>query len=253
MKRHRIIRIFSAVLSCAGIIWFSIPFHWGVANIGNLSGISVCVLVLAAALFYPWIKRKCNSYRRWKICCHVIFVLFCAGLVWTAILTGLMITGIQNAPPENATVVVLGSKVSGHVPSADLRVRIEAAGAYLAANPQAQCIVSGGQGAGELETEASVMKKYLVQQGIDASRIFVEDKSMNTEQNLENSLAIIDQNGMSRSLAIVTDEYHQYRAGSIAKYLGAVPYSVCASTPWYIFSACYARELLALTKFLVFP
>lgn len=253
MKRHSVIRALCFVLAVAGIVWFCIPFFWNVSNVGNLSGIAVCVLVLAASAFYPYIKRKCNTSKSWKIFCRAVFALFCAGLVWAAILTGFMVSGIRNAPPKQATVVVLGSKVSGHVPSADLRVRIEAAGAYLAANPQAKCIVSGGQGAGELETEAAVMKKYLVQQGIEDSRIIMEDKSTNTEQNLKNSLAIIDKYKMSRDLAVVTDEYHEFRAGKIAERLGAAPYSVCASTPWYIFSACYARELLALTKFFLFP
>lgn len=97
------------------------------------------------------------------------------------------------------------------------------------------------------------MKEYLVKQGIDALRITTEEQSTNTQENLANSLTIIDKAGMSRQLAIVTDEYHQFRAGKIAERLGAVPYSVCATTPWYIFSACYMRELLALTKFLIFP
>lgn len=70
---------------------------------------------------------------------------FCAGLIWAAFLTGLMIFGIHTSPPKEATVVVLGSKVSGHTPSADLRVRIDAAASYLLANPQAKCIVSGGR------------------------------------------------------------------------------------------------------------
>lgn len=253
MKRHLFFRVLGSVLALAGIVWFCIPFHWGVSNIGNLSGIAVCIFVLAVSVFYPQIKRMCGVSKGWKILCRTVSVLFCAGLVWAAVLTGLMISGVQSAPPKNATVVVLGSKVSGHVPSADLRVRIETAAVYLSANPQAKCIVSGGQGAGEQETEAAVMKENLVLQGIDSSRIIMEDKSTNTEQNFKNSLAIIDKNGMSRELAIVTDEYHQFRAGRIAKNLSAVPYSVCAPTPWYIFSACYARELLALTKLLILP
>jgi len=253
MKRHLFLRTLFALLAFAGIVWFCIPFHWNVSNVGNVTGIIICAAILAVALIYPAIQKLRRNSRTWRILFRAVFILFCAGVAWAAVLTGLMIFGINSAPPKQATVVVLGSKVNGHTPTADLMARINAAGKYLTENPQAKCIVSGGQGVGELETEAAAMKQYLVKQGIDASRIILEDKSTTTIENLSNSLAIIDQNGMSRDLAIVTDEYHQYRAGRIAKSIGAVPYSVCAATPWYIFSACYARELLALTKFLIIP
>jgi uncharacterized SAM-binding protein YcdF (DUF218 family) len=164
-----------------------------------------------------------------------------------------MVSAMNSAPPEHATVIVLGSKVSGTVPSADLRVRLDTAAGYLKANPQAKCIVSGGKGVGELATEASVMKGYLTEQEIDPSRIVMEDRSKTTQDNLSYSLTVIRNNKWSEDLAIVTDEYHQYRAGRIAQSLGMKPYAVCAETPWYIFSACWARELLALTKFMIAP
>ena len=70
-------------------------------------------------------------------------------------------------------------------------------------------------------------------------------------ENLEFSMKIIRENGLSESVALVTDEYHQFRAGRIAASLGVESAAVCAHTPWYIFSACWARELLALSKFLL--
>jgi uncharacterized SAM-binding protein YcdF (DUF218 family) len=252
-KKHFIIRTFATVVALAGIIWFCIPFHWNVHNVGNITGIAVCTAVLLASVFYPQIHKKCSASKTWRIVWRGFLTVFVLGMVWSVILTGLMISGMTAAPPKQATVVVLGSKVSGTVPSADLRVRIEAAGAYLKANPQAKCIVSGGQGAGELKTEASVMKEYLVKQGIDSSRILTEDQSTTTEENLKNSLQIIKKNSLSDDLAIVTDEYHEFRAGKIAQNLGVKSYAVSAHTPWYIFSACWARELLALTKFLIIP
>jgi uncharacterized SAM-binding protein YcdF (DUF218 family) len=130
--------------------------------------------------------------------------------------------------------------------------RIHAAADYLKVNPQAKCIVSGGQGANEEVTEASVMQRYLVKNGIDASRIHIEDTSTTTQENLKNSLKIIEQKSLSKNIAIVTDEYHQFRAGLLARRTGLTPYSICARTPWFIFSSCYARELLAITKTLVF-
>ncbi len=253
MKRNAVLRILAAVPAAAGLIWFCIPFHWNVHNIGNLSGVTVCALVLFAALMYPAIGKLCSRSKPWKIAWRGLVAFFLAGIAWAGFLSCLMVSAMNSAPPEHATVIVLGSKVDGTVPSADLRVRLETAAGYLKANPQAGCIVSGGKGAGELVTEASVMKEYLAKLGIDPSRIVTEDRSKTTKENLAYSLAIIRKNNRSEDIAIVTDEYHQYRAGRIAQSLGMKPYAVCAATPWYIFSACWARELLALTKFMIAP
>lgn len=254
--KKRILKGLIMILSMAGLIWFIGPIFWNVKNIGNITGIAVCAIVFLIAVFYDGIKKMCKASKPFRVFCRVVSVLFCIGILWAAVLTGFMFYGanafaVRAEAPKDATVVVLGSKVSGTTPSADLRARIDAAAVYLKANPQAKCVVSGGQGAGELATEASVMRDYLVKDGIATSRILTEDKSTTTVENLKNSLAVIKENSLSPDLAIVTDEYHEFRAGKIAGNLGAKSYAVCAQTPWYIFSACYARELLALTNFLI--
>lgn len=242
-----------SLLAAGGIVWFCIPIFWNVCNVGNLSGLALCLLVLAACVLYRRIREKCGKSKGVRIAWRTACFLFCAGVLWAGFLTWLMVSGAGNPPPAHATAVVLGSKVSGENPSADLTARIETAAAYLKAHPEANCVASGGKGPGELVSEASVIKKYLVSLGVGASRIALEEGSVNTRQNFEYSLKIIEEKGWSRDLAVVTDEYHQYRAGRIAKQLGATPYSVSAPTPWYIFSACYMRELLALTKFVLIP
>jgi uncharacterized SAM-binding protein YcdF (DUF218 family) len=243
------------ILAAIGLIWFSIPIFYGVINIGSAAAIVFCLLVLFGAAFYGSVKTKYKNFqnrKRAKSILIVCSVLVATGILWAMALTGCMIFGANAAPPKDATVVVLGSQVKGSEPSLDLLQRINAATDYLKANPQAKCIVSGGQGENEQVTEASVMQRYLVQNGIDASRIIEEDTSTTTQENLKNSLKIIEQRSFSKNIAIVTDEYHQFRAGVIARRTGLTPYSVCAHTPWFIFSACYARELLAITKAVVF-
>jgi len=253
-----IVKILILILVLAGLIWFVTPISHNVLNIGNIMGIAVCVLVFVCTAFSGVIKKISKNSKPVRIFCRTVSVLFGIGILWAAVLTGCMIYGAnafgtRSVIPKDATVIVLGSKVSGKLPSADLMARINAAGVYLKSNAQAKCIVSGGQGAGELVTEASVMKTYLVKQGIDASHILIEDKSTTTEENLKNSLKMIQKNSLSSHVAIVTDEYHEFRAGRIAKNVGMTSYAVCAQTPWYILSACYGRELLALTKFVIIP
>lgn len=88
-------------------------------------------------------------------------------------------------------IIVLGAQVRESGPSAVLKYRLDEAVEYLEDNQETICIVSGGQGANEPYSEAEGMAQYLKEQGIDASRILLEDKSLNTEQNMEYSKALI--------------------------------------------------------------
>lgn len=239
--------------SALGLAWFLGPVHWNVWNVGNASGAAACGAVLLCALFSGKIRAARRKSRAFRGLSSAVLALFCAGLAWTAVLTGLMISGASAAPPETATVLVLGSKVSGSAPSADLRARIEAAADYLDRNPGAFCIACGGRGRGENRAEADVIRDELAARGIAGARILTEDRSTTTEENIRFALGIIGEKGLNRGLAIVTDEYHEYRARSIARGLGASAWAVPARTPWYIFSACWARELLALSAHLLLP
>ena len=55
--------------------------------------------------------------------------------------------------------------------------------------------------------------------------------------------------GWYEIIGIISEYYHEFRAGRLADELGMRSYAVCAETPWYIFSSSYGREVLALTKF----
>ena len=56
-------------------------------------------------------------------------------------------------------------------------------------------------------SEAEGMEQYLKEQGIDASRILLEDKSLNTEQNMEYSKALIKDGA---SVGIITNDFHLF-------------------------------------------
>lgn len=240
-------------VSIAGLLWFIQPIFHNVLNIGNVSGICVCLVLIFATVFFGKIRKACTRSKHIRRFTVTLLAIFCLGILWSAVLTICMISVTASAPPATATVIVLGSKVSGTNPSADLWARIDAAAEYLKDNPQANCIACGGQGRGESVTEASCICDSLVKKGIDPSRVMLEEKSTTTIENIANALTIIDKEDLNSQLAIVTDEYHEFRACSIARRQGASPYAVPAKTPNYILSSCWMRELLALTKFLLIP
>ncbi|MDD6848387.1 MAG: YdcF family protein [Oscillospiraceae bacterium] len=143
----------------------------------------------------------------------VCFSLFC---IYAVIISGLMIFAVNAPVNEESTAVVLGAQVKYGRPSVLLQQRINAAYNYLNENKNAKAVVTGGQGSDETISEGQCMYDTLVGMGIYKDRIFIEDKAENTQQNIKYSYDIIEKENLNKSLAIVTDSYHQLRARLIA-------------------------------------
>jgi uncharacterized SAM-binding protein YcdF (DUF218 family) len=134
-----------------------------------------------------------------------------------------------------------------------LRERLDVAASYLKEHPDALCIVSGGQGADEQYTEAYVMKAYLCEQGIAPERIYEEGRSTDTHQNIDYSLAIIREQGLSEQVAIATQEFHQYRAATLARRAGLTDVSaVTTPSTWYLLLCYWVRECAAICRLWLF-
>lgn len=142
------------------------------------------------------------------------------GIIFVLLTQGMVVNGFMDHGKENLDyIIVLGSQVKPSGPAVVTRLRLNRAYEYAVNNPDTVIIVSGGQGSNEPATEASVMKEYLVDKGIDESRIIEEDKSTNTSENLQFSMALVD--GLQdSSVGIVSSEFHMFRALAIAKKCG---------------------------------
>ena len=170
-------------------------------------------------------------------------------VLWGGVVTGRMLSGMKGAPSsEDATVVVLGCKVRGETPSRHLYRRTKAASRYLQTHPKAKCVVSGGKGSGERISEAEAMYRILIRDGIASSRIVKEESSVNTKENLRLSQEIIKEKNWNSEIILVTDGYHQFRAGLAAQRLGIKSSPVNAQPTWHTFPIDYMREVLAVTR-----
>ncbi|MGE4483519.1 MAG: YdcF family protein [Oscillospiraceae bacterium] len=158
-----------------------------------------------------------------------------------------------DAAPEADYLIVLGAGVNGTEPSLALTDRLNAALDYLNEYPNADCIVTGCQGKGEDITEAESMYRWLIQSGIDGKRIIKEEEAVNTYENIKNSYAIIEGlGGDADKTALLTAEYHLYRAKHIAEELGFAPRGVAAETSlWPIKINYYIRECFGVWKNIV--
>ncbi len=157
---------------------------------------------------------------------------------------------------ENAEVdylMILGAGLKGKEISIALQKRVEKGVDYLNSNPEALVIVSGGQGAGEEITEAEAMKQYLVEYGINETRIIKEEKSTSTMENFKNTKEILLQgNKEDIRILIATNDFHLFRAKLLAKRNGFIAYGLPSKTPLSILLNCYIREYFAVIKSLIF-
>lgn len=90
------------------------------------------------------------------------------------------------------------------------------------------------------------MYRYLTDKGIDGNRIYKEDASTSTRENLEFSLQVIKENNLPQNIAIATSEYHQYRVSLVARGLGVKNTAVCGKTAKWLFPTFYVRELYGI-------
>jgi uncharacterized SAM-binding protein YcdF (DUF218 family) len=74
-----------------------------------------------------------------------------------------------------------------------------------------------------------------VELGIDGSRLWLEERSTSTLENLEFSLDVIESKTGTRptEAGIVSSEYHLFRAGLMAKDKGFEATGIPAKTGWF--------------------
>ena len=91
------------------------------------------------------------------------------------------------------------------------------------------------------------MYKYLVKMGVDKSRLIVEDSSTSTMENFKNSAALLKaQNRSVKDITVVTNDFHEYRAGKFAQRCGFSPHSYPSKTPWNGYMPFATREVFAI-------
>nr|MBQ6241918.1 YdcF family protein [Lachnospiraceae bacterium] len=233
--------IAGAVLSAV----FGWTFTVGITNEGNLLGTAIGVLLILYGIF----RKKITPLLR-RI---FLSVLGLGALL--VLISGVAIVRQSRQTPrqEEGTVVILGCGVRGTVPSLMLQTRIDAAADYLTAHPGLTAICSGGQGRGESISEGECIYRELTARGIAAERLRVEDRSSNTEENLRFSAEIIEKEGLSPRLILISSEYHLYRAVLKAQRQGREADTVPAHTPLRLLPTYFLRECLGVVKEWVFP
>ena len=252
----------SAVCICSLLTAsFIFTMFCGIFNPGNILGTIICVFVILLSVCYPKLRR--NKVPR--ILAKTSAALIMCFAVYCAVISGLMISGMLNAPAyavtastagtaPTHTVIVLGCKTINGVPSPMLELRLNKAIGYLNAHGDAVCILSGGHGSNETEPEAVSMKRYMLDCGIDGNILYTEERSADTAENIAFSRELIEEKGLPADVVIISESYHVYRAQRQARLAGLNAYAVYAE-PGALFPTLptyWFREIMAVTRDLLF-
>ena len=199
-------------------------------------------------------KREVEMKRMTKIILVVIGIVVVIGVSLVVAAMIAMHQGAKgHAVAEDTPAVVLGCHVKDGRPSRILGERIDAAYEYLSAHPQAIAVLSGGQGEDEAMSEAECMYRELTARGIDGSRLYKEESSVNTPTNLRHSREILEEVLGADSawtedheIALITSEFHCYRGCLHAKQEGLSPVAYASKTAMPYIIPFYLREIVAV-------
>ena len=182
-----------------------------------------------------------------------LFVTYLECVLAATVVIG--VKAARNVPPYDMDyVLILGCQIrEDGTLTPLLRNRADRALNFAKAQKEATgkdvyFVPSGGQGDDEVMPEARAIRNYLLQQGIPEERILVEDRSVNTQENISNSLEIIKEHshGADVKIAYATTNYHVFRAGLIANSLGIHAEGIGGGTKSYFWINAFLREFVAI-------
>lgn len=212
---------------------------------------SFMIWIFAAIFFgFLWFMEKKNLWEKVPPIIRRIFRgIIALALAIFVICQGCILTQFFSKGEEGADyIIVLGAQMRNWGPSVVYKFRLDAAAEYLNNNPNTTVIVTGGQGANESISEGEGGKAYLIEQGIPEDRILVEKESLDTQQNITNALAMIDDNENTK-IGIVTNNFHLFRGILLAKrYTEAKITGIAAFTEYQFLPNNMVRETFGILK-----
>ena len=173
-------------------------------------------------------------------------------------------------------IIIHGAGLDGTRPTPLLAGRIDKAlELWNKQHHQGKFVASGGQGADEVVSEAQAMRDYLLEKGVPADAILMEDKSTTTWENLKNSIAVIradratsggtdaasddvtasDSAGACGDFttAVVSSDFHVFRCAEYAHNLGIKADGIGSHTKGWYWPTAFIREFIAITKAHLWP
>ncbi|GAB4521581.1 MAG: YdcF family protein [Anaerolineae bacterium] len=183
----------------------------------------------------------------------VFWVGLVSAIIWLMVVVALA-SAVQQAGRDDQAqpadvIVVLGSGLRRDGRPGDALYRRSVWGARLFNQGYAdQIICTGGVGEGRTRSEADACREVLMQEGVPASAIALEEQSRSTEENAIYAGDIMQANAWETAV-LVTDSFHMLRASWIFDTHDITHYPSPVPREWvrdYFYNRHFTRELLAL-------
>ena len=238
-------------IGICGFPLFAYPYFSHYVKIGSVGGMVLCLFLAVYGLFlsriHPLLKKFVQKFKK-------LILLFCAFAVILVTIESVCIFRAASTPePEpGRTILVLasGTNPDGTPPLLVVK-RLEKAVEYYQKDTNTSFIVCGGIIANGV-LEAQTMKDWLIQNGIEETKIYMEDQSTSTAENIKNALEIIKTNGLNDKIAVSTNSFHLYRVRYLAKSVNVDAGLLRAKTPWWLLPTYYPRELACILFYWIF-
>jgi uncharacterized SAM-binding protein YcdF (DUF218 family) len=147
---------------------------------------------------------------------------------------------IDEARPSDVIVVMGAAEYRGR-PSPVLKLRLDRAAELYSRRLAPYIMTTGGSGGDPSFTESGVGRSYLIDRGVPAEAIVVEDEGASTASSLTAASEILRRMGL-RTCIIVSDGYHLFRVKRILRQAGFTVYGSpreAGDTPeykrWYLY------------------
>lgn len=224
---------------------------------GSLPWVATTTVMAAVAL--PFIFRRQLRNLLKKAYVPLKAVMVCGMIFYTVTwvcLVGYIYLSPSDTPSEDAegnVYIVFGAKLKEDGPTKTLAARLKRAAELLESDENGIIIVSGGQGPDEQTTEAECMRDYLISLGVSREKIITETRARNTKENIEYSVKLIDDMGLSdRRIVCVSSDTHIPRIRLMCNRAGVEASYVKSETSKnaYLFTTL-VREYLSYVKMLV--
>jgi uncharacterized SAM-binding protein YcdF (DUF218 family) len=123
-------------------------------------------------------------------------------------------------------VLVFGKRLVNQQIDDDYKQRLDKAFEYLQTNPEARLLLVGGVASGQTVSEAQAGKNYLLNLGIKAYRLKLEQESQNTLENLQHARRLLEQDN-AFPITLISNRYHLARINTISTSL-SMSHQLCA-------------------------
>lgn len=166
-----------------------------------------------------------------------------------AVIVCIIISAKHSPDHDKDYVLILGCKVrEDGTLYPIIRSRVDRAMSFVEAEEkdgkQAVFLPTGGKGTDEKLSEAEAMQRYLLEHGVEPSRIKPETKSTNTRENMLFSKALVDSD--DAKVIFSTSDFHVFRSGILASSLGWPIEGIGSKSKWYFWPNAAVREFIGL-------